>query len=613
MSEYTISNLYQGGYSSLDPDMSYGNVFTGYRASMSELGAPTKPDTANQIQHVSQLLNQGIIPIEVSAIQPEIFETIPKQHFKEINRMAKLTGAKLSMHAPIIEASGIGERGWKEADRQIAEQRLFEVVEKASELDDKGGMPVTIHSASIPGTEYKMTPDGKVVQKLAIVNRETGAPEQFLEEEELYYPYEFNLTDEEIKKLNKGQISIEQIKEYKEIHKPISGGRMRTPQERLRSLNHTQWDTQLNNVLFNKERADEIMQNSFPQIQHLYGKNEKEIKNIISPEQIQAWKHTQNAEEYMEESKQQLDSLFHRAWKYGTEDERKYLKEVANEYTNVINKGGGNPLEKSQAVQVLLQGLKRVSPNMYIPVEEFALDKSSETFSNVAFKAFEKLGSKAPTISVENMYPGFAFSTGDEMNNLIMETKKKFVDKAIKKGHSQSTAEKQADKLIGITLDVGHLNMVRKGGFQEEDIRREVEAMAKHVKHVHLTDNFGFADTHLPPGMGNVPIKTILKELEKKDFKGRKIVEAGGFVQHFGISPLSVTLEAMGSPFYNSPNSPYWNQAPAFHEGYQSGYGMMLPQKHYQMLGAGFSQLPMELGGQTPGAGGSRMSGTPME
>ena len=57
--DYTISDIYQGGYSSLAPD--YGNVFTGYRVAAGELGAPTKPDTANQIQQVQMLLNQGII------------------------------------------------------------------------------------------------------------------------------------------------------------------------------------------------------------------------------------------------------------------------------------------------------------------------------------------------------------------------------------------------------------------------------------------------------------------------------------------------------------------------------------------------------------------------
>ena len=42
---------------------------------------------------------------------------------------------------------------------------------------------------------------------------------------------------------------------------------------------------------------------------------------------------------------------------------------------------------------------------------------------------------------------------------------------------------------------------------------------------------------------------------------------------------------------------------------------MMLPQGNYNMWGSGFSMasLPMELGGQMPGAQGSRTSGRPME
>jgi len=39
----------------------------------------------------------------------------------------------------------------------------------------------------------------------------------------------------------------------------------------------------------------------------------------------------------------------------------------------------------------------------------------------------------------------------------------------------------------------------------------------------------------------------------------------------------------------------------------------MLPQVNYETFGAGFSRLPAELGGQFPGAQGSRMSGRPME
>ena len=48
-------------------------------------------------------------------------------------------------------------------------------------------------------------------------------------------------------------------------------------------------------------------------------------------------------------------------------------------------------------------------------------------------------------------------------------------------------------------------------------------------------------------------------------------------------------------------------------KGYSSGFGMMLPDTHYQTFGAGFAQLPMELGGQRAGAQGSRFSGRGME
>jgi hypothetical protein len=72
-------------------------------------------------------------------------------------------------------------------------------------------------------------------------------------------------------------------------------------------------------------------------------------------------------------------------------------------------------------------------------------------------------------------------------------------------------------------------------------------------------------------------------------------------------------MEAMGSPIYSMQMAPYWNQSLGLQQGYFSGYGGMLPQGNYETFGAGFSNLPAELGGQRGGAGGSRMSGKPME
>ena len=79
--------FYPGTPTTLDP--AYGELFTGYRVPAGELGATTSVQTANQIKEVSNLLNQGIKNVEISTIQPEVFESIPKSHLSEINRLTK--------------------------------------------------------------------------------------------------------------------------------------------------------------------------------------------------------------------------------------------------------------------------------------------------------------------------------------------------------------------------------------------------------------------------------------------------------------------------------------------------------------------------------------------
>ena len=114
-------------------------------------------------------------------------------------------------------------------------------------------------------------------------------------------------------------------------------------------------------------------------------------------------------------------------------------------------------------------------------------------------------------------------------------------------------------------------------------------------------------------GMGNVPIQKMMKKLGKKGFEAPKVIEAVGWWQHFKSPPLKESMESMGSSIYAEGTGPFWSQSSGLQQNYPGGYGMMLPQINYEMFGAGFAQLPTELGGQRQGAGGSRMSGRPME
>ena len=583
---------YQGGYNSLDSNKNYYDSFTGYRIKASELGAPTKPDTANQIQQVNQLLNQGIVPIEAGALSPEVFSQIPRQHFREINRMAKLTGAKVSVHAPIVEPSGIGEQGWSEAQRQVSEKILNDAVEKSYELNSEGAVPITIHSTAMAGSEY--VPDkekGKKISKMVIVERSSGKPVQILEEEKLHYPH------------------FESLEE----------GKVYAPEDRLRSLNNTRWDDSINQLIFNKERADEILQSNRIQVQHLWDDlvNKRIDPNNLTPTQKNAFNHLQNIKLYLDDTQQHVESFFNLAWKSteGDEEDRKKLLEVSEQYKKDLV-SDSTPTGQSRAIQNILIGLKQVQPKLLVPAEEFALDKSAQTFANVAFNAYDKFEKKGhiPKINIENLPSGMGFSSMEGMNKLIVESKNKFAQKLMQeKGLSEWAAKKAADDVIGMTLDVGHLNISKKQGFKDEDLAKEVEQIAKHVKHVHLTDNFGFSDSHLPPGMGNVPFKEILEKLEKAGFKGNKIVEAGGFVQHFQQSPYLPTLEGFGSSMTTVGGMPYFNQSGGFYQNYPVGLGRMLPGINYQTFGAGFSQLPSELGGDISGGQGSRFSGRGME
>ena len=283
---------------------------------------------------------------------------------------------------------------------------------------------------------------------------------------------------------------------------------------------------------------------------------------------------------------------------YSSKEWAKTHPERMREFAKVIEDG----------VRVL-GGIK--NPQMFKPLNEFLIEKDSETLANVALNAYKKFEDKAPIVSIENPPAGAALSRGGEIKKLIEESRKKFIEKAKKEGVSDGEARDMANKLIGATWDVGHINMLRKYGYDKVDLLKETERIAPFVKHVHLSDNFGMEHTELPMGMGNVPLKEIMEKLGKEGFEAKKIIEAGSWWQHFKTPPTVPSLEAMGSPLYGMIAQPYWNQIAATYGNYLAFPLAYMPEQHFSLYGSGFSSLPQELGGQIPGKQ-SRVTGTPM-
>ena len=65
-----------------------------------------------------------------------------------------------------------------------------------------------------------------------------------------------------------------------------------------------------------------------------------------------------------------------------------------------------------------------------------------------------------------------------------------------------------------ITLDTGHANIGAHPNRSFDFISRFFDR----IGHVHLSDNFGRGDDHLPFGAGSVPIKKIMEELKSKGY-----------------------------------------------------------------------------------------------
>ena len=593
--DYLISEIYRGGYSSLIP--SSNNYM-----SAGSFGTTTDPRSANILQEVSTKLNMGVKQMEIEGVSAEIFDSIPKPHMREVNRLAKLTGVEISLHGPVIDVAGFTQQGFSENNRELAERKVKETLLRSHELNPDGNITVNFHSAEgIPGSqllppgERRITEKGpEDYRKMIAVNRKTGRMVP-LEPEAKYFPGE----------------NLDLVKKD-------------SPETRLKILNHSEWSNQLDQVFFNQERAQEILTKNHIQIQHLFediAKIKKETgkdinPNDLPPTQRQVYESYITAQNYLSDVHKQANNFFSEAYEFGTPEQKHQLKGLSNEFKETLEKAKKeDPLAIANAMRHLINELKEpeFTPKMNVPIEEFALEKSSKTYGNAAFEAYKKFKDKSPILVIENPPAGFALSTGEDIKNMVKESRKQFVANAVKDGMSENEAKKKAEKFIGATWDVGHINMLRKFGYEEKDIIKEAEAVAPYIKHVHLSDNFGFEHTELPMGMGNVPLKEIMEKLGKKGFDAKKIIEAGNWWQHFRTPPFQEVLEAVGSPLYSMNMAPYWNNAPGLVQGYMSGYGQMLPQINYETFGAGFSRLPSELGGTAPGAQGGRMSGKPME
>ena len=639
-----------GGYHSFYGGSNYGlgSKYSDYGSNgpiapdipFSSFATATDARTAAQLRSVTERLNQGTKTIEVSMLFPQVEESIPDQHLDEIYRLKKLVGADLTLHGPLVEPTGFNQEAgaWDESMREQAERTMWSALKRGNKISPEGNLVVTFHSSNgLPPPDVKMIDDktGKeVTHRISVINYRTGklmtlpAPREEHLIEQTQKQLE-NPAQAELDRINRdnweqplSQIThelgranelFEAAIEGKKYLSDLKDGKMQDtkavmekyhlyknePEKFNKMIQDQAEDSGLPEEIYKQQvdyvnRGDIIVRNAFREFRDIYNQAYEAVNNGSYKDENDKKADLEKLDEIKIRIKEQVHS---------GQDYIKDYKKLKDFASNVI-----------QSVEDL-NNLKK-APELYKPLRDFGIDKSAETFGNLAFNSYKEFdkGKTAPIISIENPPHGSGLSTAEDLRDLIEASRKKLVNNLVEKeGLSKSKAEDYAKKAIGATWDVGHINMLKKYGYDDTHLSEQTKKIAPFVNKIHLSDNFGLEHTELPMGMGNVPMQKHIAELKKahgdklKEIK--QIIEAGNWYEPFRNVPLHETLSAYGTPI-SGAGMGGWNQYGNTMGGYFAGTGYN-PEVHHSVYGAGFTTLPAELGGQMQGR--SRFSGAPIE
>ena len=619
--------FYEGGDYGFDPE--YGGFSKAYSADLSKnISLATDARTANVLKEISSKLNTGAQAIEVTQVSSEVFESIPQEHFQELNRLRKLVGknVELTLHAPVIEPTGLTKRGWAPYEREQAEMQMISAVRKAHDLNPEGNVVTTFHAsaAGLPAEtavwEGKEGEKIKVIKEAVVIDENTGNFSQLP-----LKPSPFLSEDKNAAEIKEKISQINEKNWYDTLHtldysaeqgeRSLERGLEGIPEIPGESKAEALLQLYKDYVSGKSEKSEKVLkeiEEKHPEFEGIISSRVKDKMQAISYGDINLRQAYNHLRELFDQSYHSLESSGSRG---ALEDKKKldeFRAKIAPRLKEINQPENIKELAETvrEGIHVLRSIEAKQIPQVLKPLKDFAIDKSSETFSNVALASYKEFGEHSPVLSLENPPAGTAIiSSGEDLRKLIDESREKFKIKAMKDlGLSESQAKNEAEKIIGATWDLGHINMIRKYGAGVEELKAETRKIAPVLKHIHLSDNFGMEHTELPMGMGNVPTKEIFKifkEEGKNINKINKVVEALSWYQHFQTSPFGDTLRAFGSSVYSGGPSQYLES-----RGYFAGYGQN-PEIHHSMYGAGFANLPVELGGQM--AGRSRVSGAPME
>jgi len=445
--------------------------------------------------------------------------------------LAKVNQVELTTHATpnVGPISGFTQQGFREESRKESVDEIKRAIDFAADVTSGG--PVVMHTGEFvrpifsaeEGLKHKKGEDKGYSKFQAYAYHgepdEEGNLPKFREEEQAT----MYLADQQT-----GQI-IDSVKKDQPIFLPVF---------KENSDGTIKLDDEGNPEIEEEENGStKIKKYNWNEIEGLTKKFNKTKGTEYDP---QEWYFQQKIEEKINEM----------------EGSKAYYQELLDENSQFrISEERKKGLKKSiMATDQRIQEMNLMRSNAK-PIEEVAIAKSAESIADLGMYAMEKqkkMGKveKDLYVSPENIFPEQYGGHPDEIKNLVLKGRQRMEEKLRNSGWGKSDASKEAAKHIKATFDIGHAYTWRKyfNGSDSEFkdwLMNKVEDLDKSgvLGHVHVSDNFGYADEHVDPGQGKAPIKEVIEKLKGKvDF----VVETG----RQGERALLSAFKEFGSPIY---------------------------------------------------------------
>lgn len=220
-----------------------------------------------------------------------------------------------------------------------------------------------------------------------------------------------------------------------------------------------------------------------------------------------------------------------------------YIKNMREQYAPYISKEyRGDVMPEVSQKPVMLRG------------EDMLVKNFAKNFAELAQDAMKK-GIK---LSVENTDSRYMFSTPEELNNVM--------DAIYGEMEKKGVSRKEAEKYVGTCFDFGHANTIKNmnigGQIMPDDIFKIAEKIKGPILHVHVHENYGDVDAHMPLGETARTEKERLEKAEKlQEWLAEKKITAPAVFEIGAIGGLgyAVSMEATNPQMYiTSSGEPTW-------------------------------------------------------